>query len=107
MDTRFFAVVLFNCLYSLKFCMAIVSNFSWERRPTRNRRQWLCKILGRNTSPGGRVVLRISGDGNDGRIFGFKIFYSGIFLVVGKFGWLDLSRDFLGIQNNLKIRACE
>ena len=106
MDTSFFAVVLFSCLYSLKFCMAIVSNFSWECRPTRNRREWLCKILSRKTSPGGRVVLRTSGDGNDGRILGFEIFYSGIFLV-GKFGWLDLSRDFLGIQNNLKIRARE
>ena len=46
--------------------------------------------------PGGRVVLRTLGDGNDERILGFEIFYSGIFLV-GKFGWLDLSRDFLGI----------
>ena len=39
--------------------------------------------------------------------FGFEIFYSGMFLgrkINGKyfFGWLDLSRDFLGIQNNLK-----
>ena len=38
---------------------------------------------------------------------GFEIFKSGIFL--GRrfsqvfFGWLDLSRDFLGIHNNLKI----
>ena len=51
----------------------------------RNRREWLCKILSRKTSPGGRVVLRTLGDGNDERILGFEIFYSGIFLV-GKFG---------------------
>ena len=30
-----------------------------------------------------------------------------VFFLVGKFGWLDLSRDFFGIQNNLKIRARE
>ena len=63
-------------------------------------------FFGRKTSPGERVVLRISGDGNDRRIFGFEIFYSGFFFV-GKFGWLDLSRDFFGIQNNLKICARE
>ena len=32
-----------------KFCLTIVSNFSWVlqyySRPERNRRQWLCKIL--------------------------------------------------------------
>ena len=37
---------------------------------------------------------------------GVEIFHSGMFLgrKIGKyfFGWLDLSRDFLGIQNNLK-----
>ena len=54
-------------------------------------------------------VLWISSDGDNRRIFflrgGVEIFHSGIW--VGKFGkyffgWLDLSRDFLGIQNNLK-----
>ena len=30
-----------------------------------------------------------------------------VFFLVGKFGWLDLSRDFFGIQNNLKIRVRE
>ena len=31
-----------------KFCIAIVSNFSWvfHSRPKRNQRQWLCKIWG-------------------------------------------------------------
>ena len=52
-------------------------------------------------------VLRTSSDGDDGRIFlGLKFSILGCFWV-GKFGkyilgGLDLSRDFLGIQNNLK-----
>ena len=53
----------------------------------------------------------ISGDRDDRRIFwGLKFCISGFFWV-GKFypvffslGLLDLSRDFLGIQNNPKIR---
>ena len=40
---------------------------------------------------------------------GLKFLILGFFWVgkLGKyfFGWLDLSRDFLGIQNNLKIRG--
>ena len=58
-------------------------------------------------------VLRISSDGDDRRIFlGLKFLISGFFWVrkFGKycFGWLDLSRDFLGgIRNNLKIRGNE
>ena len=58
--------------------------------------------------PGG--VLRILSDGDNRRIFfgggGLKFSIPGCFWVgkFGKyfFGWLDLSRDFLGIQNNLK-----
>ena len=58
----------------------------------------------------GGGVLRISVDGDNGRIFWgegrLKFSIPGCFSV-GKlrqvfFGWLDLSRDFLGIQNNLK-----
>ena len=59
--------------------------------------------------PGG--VLRISSDGDNRRILffwggGLKFSIPGCFWA-GKFskyffGWLDLSRDFLGIQNNLK-----
>ena len=42
-------------------------------------------------SPGGGVVLGISSDGDDRRIFlGLK------FSIPGIFGELDLSRDFLG-----------
>ena len=62
--------------------------------------------------PGG--VLRISSDEDDRRIFlGLKFSIPGFFWE-GKFGiffcvWLDLSgdssRDFLGIQNNLKIHG--
>ncbi len=41
--------------------------------------------------------------------FEFEIFDSGIFWVgkFGKyfFGWLDLSKDFFGIKNNLKIHG--
>ena len=54
-------------------------------------------------------VLRISSDGDNRRIFfggGLKFSIPGCFWVgkFGKyfFGWLDLSRDFLGIQNHLK-----
>ena len=62
------------------------------------------------TGPRGGGVLRISSDGDNRRIFflggGLKIFIPECFRVgkFGKyfFGWLDLSRDFLGIQNNLK-----
>ena len=66
------------------------------------------EIIIRTSSQGGGGVLQISSVGDDRRIFwGFEIFDSGIFLggKFGKyfFGWLDLSRDFLGIQNNLKI----
>ena len=48
-----------------------------------------------------RGVLRISTDGDDRRIFlGLKFSIPGFFWVgkFGKyfFGWLDLSRDFLG-----------
>ena len=37
-----------HLVYLPKFCMAIVSNFSWvfHSRPKRNQRQWLCKISG-------------------------------------------------------------
>ena len=61
--------------------------------------------------PGGGGVLRISSVGDNRRIFvlgggGVKFSIPGCFWV-GKFGkyffeWLDLNRDFLGIQNNLK-----
>ena len=60
--------------------------------------------------PGGGV-LRISSDRDNRRIFlfgggGLKISIPGCFWVgkFGKyfFGWTDLSRDVLGIQNNLK-----
>ena len=50
---------------------------------------------------GGVLVLPISTDGDDQRIFwGFKILIQGFFWV-GKFdkdlfGWLDLCKDFLG-----------
>ena len=49
-------------------------------------------------------------DLDDQRIFlGLKFFILGFFWVgkFGKyfFGWLDLSRNLLGIQNNLKIRG--
>ena len=61
--------------------------------------------------PGGWVLRMISSDRDDRRIFwGLKFSISGFFWV-GKFyqaffslGLLDLSRDFLGIQNNPKIR---
>ena len=53
---------------------------------------------------GGGVVLRISSDGDDRRIFlGLKVLIPGFFWV-GKFGkyflwgWLDLSGDFWGIH---------
>ena len=54
--------------------------------------------------------LRISGDGDDRRIFkGMQFSIPGFF---GKeylarifMGWLVLSRDFGGIQNNLRIRG--
>ena len=51
-----------------------------------------------------RGVLRISSDGGDRRIFwGLKFFIPGFFWVgkFGKyfFGWLDLSRDFLGVNS--------
>ena len=57
--------------------------------------------------PGGWVLRMISSDRDDRRIFwGLKFSISGFFWV-GKFyqaffslGLLDLSRDFLGIQNN-------
>ena len=56
------------------------------------------------------MVLRISRDGDDRWIFsGLKFSIPGFFWV-GKFrryffvcAWCDLSRDFFGIQNNLKI----
>ena len=59
---------------------------------------------------GPRGVLQISSDGDNRRIlgggWGLKFSIPGCFWVgkFGKysFGWLDLSRDFLGIQNNLK-----
>ena len=37
-----------HLVYLPKFCIAIVSNFSWvfHSRPKRNQRQWLCKIWG-------------------------------------------------------------
>ena len=43
-------------------------------------------------------------------LFGFEIFDSGIFLGLEylastSFDWLYLSKDFLGVQNNLKIRG--
>ena len=46
---------------------------------------------------------------NDREFLGLKFLIPGFFWV-GKFGeyflgWIDLSRDFLGIQNNLKIRG--
>ena len=45
----------------------------------------------------------------DQTILGFEIFDPGYFCVgkFGKyfFGWLDLSRDFFGYQNNLKIHG--
>ena len=52
--------------------------------------------------PGGGGVLRISSDGDNRRILGGG--WGLKFSIFGKysFGWLDLSRDFLGIQNNLK-----
>ena len=55
----------------------------------------------------GGVLLNSSvGDQN---ILGFEIFDPGYFCVgkFGKyfFGWLDLSRDFFGYQNNLKIHG--
>ena len=44
--------------------------------------------------------ISISSDGDDRRIFlGLKFSFLGFFLL----GWLDLSWDFLSIQNNLKI----
>ena len=53
-------------------------------------------------------VLGISSDRNDQGIFGGLKFLILGFFRVGKFGkyffgWLDLSRVFLGIQNDLKI----
>ena len=64
---------------------------------------WL--FTGKQVPGGGGGVLRISSDGDNRRIFlggGFPgCFWVGKF---GKyfFGWLDLCRDFLGVQNNLK-----
>ena len=62
-----------------------------------------------NPSPQGGV-LWISSGGDDRRIFwGLKFSIPGFFWVgkFGKyfFGWLDLSMDFWGIQNDLKIRG--
>ena len=63
-------------------------------------------------SPGG--VLQISSDGDDQRVFLGLTFLIPGFFWIGTFGkyffvWLDLSgdlsRDILGIQNNLKIRS--
>ena len=60
---------------------------------------------------GPRGVLQISSHGDNRSIFlggggGLKFSIPGCFCIgnFGKyfFGWLDLSRDFLGIQNNLK-----
>ena len=70
---------------------------------------WL--VTGKQVPAG---VLRISSDGHNRRIClffflgggGLKFSIPGCFWVgkFGKyfFGWLDLSRDFLGIHNNLK-----
>ena len=59
----------------------------------------------------GGGILWISSNGDDQRIFWvFEILDSGI--LGGRkrgqvfFEWVDLSRDFVGIQNNLKISAC-
>ena len=53
--------------------------------------------------------LRAGKQARGGRVEGFLGLKFSIpeFFWVGKFGWLDLSRDFLGIQSNLKIRARE
>lgn len=57
---------------------------------------------------GGVVVLPISTDGDDQRIFGgFKILIRGFFWV-GKFdkdlfGWLDLRKDFLGYSEQSEV----
>ena len=69
----------------------------------------ISKLSFSSTSPGG-MVLRISSEGDDRRIFmGLKFSILGFFWV-GKLGeylfvWLDLSgdlsRDVLGIQNDL------
>ena len=54
-------------------------------------------------------VLWISSHGDELRIFGGEIFESRFFWVgkFGKyfFGWLFLRRDFMGIQNYLKIHG--
>ena len=55
-------------------------------------------------------VLLISSVGDDQRIFGGLKFSILGFFCVGKFGkyffgWIDLSRDFFGYQNNLKIHG--
>ena len=55
---------------------------------------------GRGLYSGFRVTGMIEG------FLGLK-FSIPVFFFVGKFGWLDLSRDFFGIQNNLKICARE
>ena len=65
------------------------------------------RYLKKGISPMG--VLQISSEGNDQQNFlGLKFLNCGVFFWVGKFGkyvfgWLDLSRDFLGIQNNLRF----
>ena len=46
-----------------------------------------------------RGVLWISSDGDDQRIFLGRKTWQAFFLV-----WFDVSRDFFGIQNNLKIQ---
>ena len=58
---------------------------------------------------GGGLLLN-SSVGDDQRIFGGLKFSVLGFFCVGKFGkyffrWLDLSRDFFGYQNNLKIHG--
>ena len=67
---------------------------------------WLAQVRGGGGGGGG--VHRISSDGDDQRIFGGLKFSIPGFFWVGKFGkyffgYLDLSRDFEGIQNNRKI----
>ena len=60
---------------------------------------------------GGGGVLRISSDGDGRRTFGCLKFLIPGFFRVGKFGkysfgWLDLSREILGIKNKILGSAC-
>ena len=69
MDTSSFCC----CVVQLSLFTKILLGYCFQFLLREIGHNGYAKFFGRKTSPGVRVVLRISGDGNDRRIFGFEI----------------------------------